>query len=78
VTKHPIRGLFGTRDQGKLFRDLEVKESSWKIPKCAGHTNTVPWVAASPVENSVITCSADHRARFWTEEQGNSPNVPLM
>lgn len=42
------------------------------VQKLGGHTNVVPWVAPSPVENSVITCSADHRARFWTEEQGNS------
>lgn len=34
--------------------------------KLTGHNNVVRWIAASPTEPAIITCSDDHRARFWT------------
>ena len=41
-------------------RTTEIKQ------RLTGHNNIVRWMAASPVENSIISCSDDHRARFWT------------
>eukprot|EP01119_Soliformovum_irregulare_P016631 TRINITY_DN4853_c0_g1_i1.p1 TRINITY_DN4853_c0_g1~~TRINITY_DN4853_c0_g1_i1.p1 ORF type:complete len:446 (-),score=101.14 TRINITY_DN4853_c0_g1_i1:15-1352(-) len=38
------------------------------VQRLTGHTNVVLWTASSPVENSIITCSNDHRARFWVAE----------
>eukprot|EP01100_Stratorugosa_tubuloviscum_P002157 TRINITY_DN1490_c5_g1_i1.p1 TRINITY_DN1490_c5_g1~~TRINITY_DN1490_c5_g1_i1.p1 ORF type:complete len:418 (+),score=156.44 TRINITY_DN1490_c5_g1_i1:61-1314(+) len=30
-----------------------------------GHTNVVTWIGSSPIEQALVTCSNDHRARFW-------------
>ena len=35
------------------------------VQRLAGHNNLVRWVAASPMEPALMTCSDDHRARFW-------------
>jgi cleavage stimulation factor subunit 1 len=34
--------------------------------RLTGHNNLVRWIASSPVDNAIITCSDDHRARYWT------------
>ncbi|KAF2076875.1 hypothetical protein CYY_001842 [Polysphondylium violaceum] len=34
----------------------------------SGHNQPVRGIAASPVENALMTCSLDHRGRFWTED----------
>jgi len=39
------------------------------LQKLSGHTNVVRWVASSTVEAAIVTCSKDHRARFWLEEE---------
>jgi len=44
------------------------------VQRLTGHTNVISWVASSPVEPSLMTCSNDHRARFWVSEVG--PTVP--
>eukprot|EP00011_Vannellida_sp_DIVA3-517-6-12_P014272 CAMPEP_0114618156 /NCGR_PEP_ID=MMETSP0168-20121206/7561_1 /TAXON_ID=95228 ORGANISM="Vannella sp., Strain DIVA3 517/6/12" /NCGR_SAMPLE_ID=MMETSP0168 /ASSEMBLY_ACC=CAM_ASM_000044 /LENGTH=327 /DNA_ID=CAMNT_0001829301 /DNA_START=50 /DNA_END=1033 /DNA_ORIENTATION=+ len=33
--------------------------------RLSGHNSLLRWVACSPVEPALITCSDDHRARFW-------------
>lgn len=38
------------------------------LQKLSGHTNLVSWIATSPIDNSAISCSWDHRARFWVAE----------
>eukprot|EP01132_Coremiostelium_polycephalum_P010355 gene10355-12717_t len=38
------------------------------VQKLSGHIQTVRGIAASPVENALMTCSNDYRARFWTED----------
>jgi len=39
--------------------------SGEQVQRLTGHTNVIPWIASSPVEPVLMTCSADHRARFW-------------
>eukprot|EP01113_Clastostelium_recurvatum_P047620 TRINITY_DN8526_c0_g1_i3.p1 TRINITY_DN8526_c0_g1~~TRINITY_DN8526_c0_g1_i3.p1 ORF type:complete len:336 (+),score=60.68 TRINITY_DN8526_c0_g1_i3:118-1008(+) len=36
-----------------------------QVQRLGGHTNVVRYVAASPTENCLISCSNDSRARFW-------------
>ena len=38
------------------------------LQRLSGHTNVVSWVASSPVEPALMTCSNDHRARFWFDD----------
>jgi len=38
------------------------------VQKLTGHNSTVRWIASSPIEPHAISCSDDHRARFWVEE----------
>jgi len=38
------------------------------VQKLTGHTSDIKWIAPSPVEYAVITCSSDFRARFWVAE----------
>ncbi|GAM25829.1 hypothetical protein SAMD00019534_090040, partial [Acytostelium subglobosum LB1] len=38
------------------------------VQKLSGHIQSIRWIASSPVENALMTCSNDHRARFWTED----------
>jgi len=38
------------------------------LQRLTGHTSVIPWVAASPVEGCLMTCSNDFRARFWVQE----------
>eukprot|EP01133_Synstelium_polycarpum_P012803 gene12803-15025_t len=42
------------------------------IQKLSGHIQSLRWIASSPVENALMTCSNDHRARFWTEDKSAS------
>lgn len=41
-------------------------ELLWRLP---GHNKQVRWLAASPVEQSFMSCSDDTRARFWADEE---------
>ena len=41
------------------------------VEKLSGHASAISWVAASPVELSVLTCSLDSRARFWAPSNLN-------
>ncbi|EFA80941.1 WD40 repeat-containing protein [Heterostelium album PN500] len=41
------------------------------VQKLSGHIQSIRWIASSPVENALMTCSNDHRARFWTEDTTN-------
>jgi len=38
------------------------------VQRLSGHTNIIPWIASSPVEPCLMTCSNDFRARFWVED----------
>jgi cleavage stimulation factor subunit 1 len=38
------------------------------LQRLSGHTNVVSWVVSSPVEPALMTCSNDHRARFWFDD----------
>eukprot|EP01117_Protostelium_nocturnum_P008501 TRINITY_DN3042_c1_g2_i1.p1 TRINITY_DN3042_c1_g2~~TRINITY_DN3042_c1_g2_i1.p1 ORF type:complete len:445 (-),score=78.67 TRINITY_DN3042_c1_g2_i1:36-1370(-) len=39
------------------------------VHKLIGHTSIVSWIASSPTENALMTCSIDQRARFWFDEK---------
>jgi len=39
------------------------------LQRLSGHTNVIRWIASSPVEPLLLTCSNDHRARLWAQEQ---------
>ncbi|KYQ88556.1 WD40 repeat-containing protein [Tieghemostelium lacteum] len=38
------------------------------VQKLTGHIQTVRSIASSPIENTLMTCSNDHRSRFWCED----------
>jgi cleavage stimulation factor subunit 1 len=38
------------------------------IQNLPGHTNVIRWIASSPIDPAIVTCSDDHRARFWMED----------
>jgi len=38
------------------------------VQRLTGHNGIVRWIATSPIEPHAMTCSDDHRARFWVEE----------
>lgn len=40
--------------------------------KLQGHNSVIRWVSASPTDPHAISCSDDHRARFWVEESSMS------
>jgi len=42
------------------------------LQKLTGHNGLIRWIAASPAEPALISCSDDHRARFWTAENLSS------
>ncbi len=39
------------------------------VQRLPGHNNSVRWIESSPVQNEFITCSTDHRARFWANDK---------
>lgn len=39
-----------------------------KICEFEGHNKVVKWIAVSPSEQAFLSCSADSRARFWSED----------
>lgn len=51
---------------------LELKLYNWWCGRFVCEpwlgVDLVKWVAASTTDNSVMTCSNDHRARFWTDD----------
>ena len=48
-----------------LLWDARTADLVQRLP---GHTGLVRAIAASDTEAALITCSDDHRARFWTSE----------
>jgi len=38
------------------------------VQRLTGHNGVVRWISASPTDPHAMTCSDDHRARFWVEE----------
>jgi cleavage stimulation factor subunit 1 len=38
------------------------------LQRLTGHNQVVRYIAVSPVEPHIMTCSDDHRARFWVDE----------
>eukprot|EP01112_Ceratiomyxa_fruticulosa_P005449 TRINITY_DN1607_c0_g3_i1.p1 TRINITY_DN1607_c0_g3~~TRINITY_DN1607_c0_g3_i1.p1 ORF type:complete len:447 (+),score=89.78 TRINITY_DN1607_c0_g3_i1:195-1535(+) len=54
--------IIGSDDVGGVVWDSRTGDV---IQRLQGHANLVRYVAASPTENALITCSNDHRGRFW-------------
>lgn len=48
-----------------LVFDTRTKEMSQRL---VGHNNTVRWIAPSPADPYVLTCSDDYRGRFWLDD----------
>uniref|UniRef100_A0A6B2L520 Cleavage stimulation factor 50 kDa subunit n=1 Tax=Arcella intermedia TaxID=1963864 RepID=A0A6B2L520_9EUKA len=42
------------------------------VQRLSGHNGVVRWIASSPTDPHAMTCSDDHRARFWVEETPSS------
>eukprot|EP01130_Rhizamoeba_saxonica_P013595 TRINITY_DN5817_c0_g1_i1.p1 TRINITY_DN5817_c0_g1~~TRINITY_DN5817_c0_g1_i1.p1 ORF type:complete len:289 (-),score=55.03 TRINITY_DN5817_c0_g1_i1:20-886(-) len=45
--------------------DIRTGES---VQRLSGHNGVVKYIASSPTDPHVMTCSLDHRARFWVED----------
>eukprot|EP01089_Gocevia_fonbrunei_P017813 TRINITY_DN5895_c0_g1_i2.p1 TRINITY_DN5895_c0_g1~~TRINITY_DN5895_c0_g1_i2.p1 ORF type:complete len:400 (+),score=79.99 TRINITY_DN5895_c0_g1_i2:169-1368(+) len=52
-------------DEGSASSVVWDTRTGEQVQRLTGHNNIIRWISASPVENAVITCSDDHRARFW-------------
>jgi cleavage stimulation factor subunit 1 len=48
-----------------LVYDTRTQELQQRL---TGHNQVVRYIAVSPVEPHIMTCSDDHRARFWADE----------
>jgi len=46
-----------------------------QMQRITGHTNVIRWVACSPIDNSIITCSSDFRARYWVDDLVNKMKI---
>jgi cleavage stimulation factor subunit 1 len=60
--------IFGSDESGMaaVVWDSRTGDLAQRL---TGHNNVVRYIATSPVENAVMTCSNDHRARFWLDEK---------
>ncbi len=73
--KHRTSATFNFSEEFIVGCDQGMAAVVWdartgeQIQRLVGHTNAVRYVAASPIENSLLTCSNDYRARFWLEEK---------
>jgi len=38
------------------------------VQRLTGHNNSVRWLCSSPTEQAFVSCSMDHRARFWVSD----------
>ncbi|KAL6064501.1 Cleavage stimulation factor 50 kDa subunit [Balamuthia mandrillaris] len=54
-----------TSDEGTSEALVWDSRTGTLVQRLTGHSNHVRAIAASPVENSLMTCSDDHRARYW-------------
>lgn len=52
--------------QAALVYDTRTQEL---VQRLSGHNGAIRWIGVSPVKNQFLTCSEDHRARFWVEEK---------
>ena len=50
------------------FAVIWSSKNGEEIQRLSGHTNTIRYISASPVENSIATCCFDNKLRFWTSE----------
>jgi len=73
--KHRLMSTFNHTEDFVLGSDeLQLCGVVWDartgevVQRLTGHNNLVKWVATSPVDSSMMTCSNDHRARFWTDD----------
>jgi len=73
--KHRLMSTFNYNEDFVLAPDeLQMCVVIWDArtgeiaQKLTGHNNLIKWVATSAVDNSIMTCSNDHRARFWTDD----------
>ncbi|KAN0053210.1 hypothetical protein ACTA71_009659 [Dictyostelium dimigraforme] len=57
-----------TNDEQPSVAVVYNSRTKEQVQKLTGHNNTVRYIAASPVENALMTCSLDHRGRFWTDD----------
>jgi len=76
INKHRLQCSFSYNEDFVLTSD-EIANAGvvWDtrlgelVQRLTGHNNVVRWIGVSPTEPHVMTCSEDHRARFWVEEK---------
>lgn len=44
-------------------------KSGEMVHRLPGHNKQVRWVATSPIDQTIMSCSDDQRARFWVSDQ---------
>jgi hypothetical protein len=82
VTKNPCTATFGHTEEMIYMGDERTNSivvwatrSGERLNVLGGHNQHVRWVAASPVECAIFSCSLDHRARFWANQQQQSATM---
>jgi WD40 repeat protein len=58
----PVRACAVARPQ---VSDSLKHSSGDLLQRLTGHNQLLRYLASSPVENALVTCSDDSRARFW-------------
>ncbi|KAM9963070.1 hypothetical protein ACTFIW_006292 [Dictyostelium discoideum] len=66
-----------TNDEQPSVAVVYNSRTKEQVQKLTGHNNTVRYIAASPVENALMTCSLDHRGRFWTDDTLTLSSNPI-
>jgi len=59
--------IFGS-DESSLAVIIWDSRTGDQLQRLTGHNNVVRYVATSPVDSCIMTCSDDHRARFWADD----------
>jgi len=59
--------IFGS-DENSFAVIIWDSRTGEQLQRLTGHNNVVRFVATSPVDTSIMTCSDDHRARFWADD----------
>ncbi|KAN0031724.1 hypothetical protein ACTFIV_005590 [Dictyostelium citrinum] len=66
-----------TNDEQPSVAVVYNSRTKEQVQKLTGHNNTIRYIAASPVENALMTCSLDHRGRFWTDDTLSLSSNPI-
>jgi len=59
--------IFGS-DENSYAVILWDSRTGELLQRLTGHNNVVRYVATSPLDTSILTCSDDHRARYWADD----------